>query len=287
MVSRFAARMRKEPTRLNPTGMLPSTIRVRLNFLQAALRWAAKQGLIPKCPDFPTVKVPKKTPQPVPTETVERLLDAAGADVVMRTFLLSGWYGGLRFEEALDLRWEPADNAPYLDLVRRRVIFPAEFVKAVEDQWIPLDPLLKEAIEALAPDPADRTGHVFRFSSERRGRRFRGTGIRGPAVRQRIADLAKKAGVKLTMKSLRRGFGCRWAGKVPAQVLRKLMRHSSLEITVAYYANVDDAAEAAVFGHHADTAASRVTSRVNGDNNSPSSVVIDAGSHDAAKTNGG
>ena len=31
--------------------------------------------------------------------------------------------------------------------------------------------------------------------------------------------LAKKAGVKLTMKSLRRGFGCRYAGKVSAHIL--------------------------------------------------------------------
>jgi hypothetical protein len=44
------------------------------------------------------------------------------------------------------------------------------------------------------------------------------------------------------------GFGCRYAGKVPAQVLQKLMRHSNISITMDSYANVDDAVEEAVLG---------------------------------------
>src|SRR6202030_480018 len=67
-------------------------------------------------------------------------------------------------------------------------------------------------------------------------------------VSQRVLALARRAGVKLTMKSLRRGFGCRYAAKVPAQVLQKLMRHASIKTTMDYYANVDDAVEEAVLG---------------------------------------
>jgi hypothetical protein len=47
---------------------------------------------------------------------------------------------------------------------------------------------------------------------------------------------------------MRRGFGCRYAGKVPAQVLQRLMRHSNITITMSYYANVDDAVMEAVLG---------------------------------------
>src|SRR5262249_19009903 len=65
--------------------------------------------------------------------------------------------------------------------------------------------------------------------------------------------IAKAAGVRLTMKSLRRGFGCRYAGKVPAQVLQKLMRHSNIAITMDYYANVDAAVEEAVLGAQRNT----------------------------------
>jgi integrase len=50
------------------------------------------------------------------------------------------------------------------------------------------------------------------------------------------------------MKSLRRGFGCYWASRVPAQVLQKLMRHSNIRITMDYYANVDDAAMQTILG---------------------------------------
>jgi integrase len=60
--------------------------------------------------------------------------------------------------------------------------------------------------------------------------------------------MAKRAGVKLSMRSLRRGFGSRYAGKVPAQILQKLMRHSNITLTMTYYANVDDAVMDAVLG---------------------------------------
>ena len=42
--------------------------------------------------------------------------------------------------------------------------------------------------------------------------------------------------------------GCRYAARVPAQVLQKLMRHSNIAITMDYYANVDEAVEEAVLG---------------------------------------
>jgi hypothetical protein len=50
------------------------------------------------------------------------------------------------------------------------------------------------------------------------------------------------------MKTLRKGFGCRYAGKVSAQVLQKIMRHSNISVTMDYYANVDDAALDAIVG---------------------------------------
>ena len=54
--------------------------------------------------------------------------------------------------------------------------------------------------------------------------------------------------MRLTRHTLRKGFGSRYAGQVPAQVLQKLMRHASLKITMDYYANVADAVMPAVLG---------------------------------------
>src|SRR5205085_1882117 len=73
------------------------------------------------------------------------------------------------------------------------------------------------------------------------------------AVANRVSELARQAGVRLTMRTLRRGFGCRYAGKVPAQVLQRLMRHASIRVTMDYYANVDEAAMEAVVGPQRNT----------------------------------
>src|SRR5262249_34331861 len=146
-VSRFAAAMRQKPT-CGRVGMMASTIRVNLQSLHTALCWAVKQRMLPECPAFPTVKVPRRKPQPVPVEAFERLVDKA-PDQTTRAFLMTGWLAGLRLKEALLLEWEPTEEAPYLDLARSRIILPAQFAKSVEDQWVPLDATLREMLEQL------------------------------------------------------------------------------------------------------------------------------------------
>jgi integrase len=232
-ISAFAKAMRQG----DKGGMAPGTVKVRLQFLRTALRWAVTQKMLPECPAFPEAKVPKRKPQPVPSESFEKLLDKA-PDAQTRAYLLCGWLAGLRRSEAAALEWEATETAPYLDLLRNRIILPAGFVKAVEDQWVPLDPLLRETLLALP-----RHGpQVFHFVG--RG----GKVLDARALGHRVRRLAKKAGVKLTMHSLRKGFGCRYAGKVPAQVLQRLMRHANIQITMDYYANIDAAVEEAILG---------------------------------------
>lgn len=215
--------------------MAASTIQVRLQFLHAVLAWAAEQKLLARVPQFPTIKVPRKKPQPVPAESFERLL-AKATDDQLRALLLCGWLAGLRLGEALALEWEESAIAPWLDLARGRIIFPAEGVKGGEDQWVGLDPDLCGALLALP-----RCGRkVFRFtnaSSRPASESF---------VSRLVTDLAHRAGVKMSMRALRRGFGCYHAARVPAQVLQRLMRHGDIKTTIRFYCNVDDAAEEAI-----------------------------------------
>jgi integrase len=262
-VSAFAAGLRRQPGNGGGT-MAPGTVKARLQFLHTALAWAADQGLLPKCPRFPTVKVPQKVPQPVPAESFERLVDKA-PDPQMRAFLLCGWLAGLRITEAMALEWQENDEAPWLDFARDRIILPAEFVKADRDQWVPLDPALRAALEALPR----RGRRVFHFVARD------GHPVKQPAVSLRVIGLAKRAGVKLTMHTLRKGFGCRYAGKVPAQVLQKLMRHANIKTTMDYYANVDDAVEEAVLGD-----------RRNRKRNSPGQDTPGRGRHESASEAG-
>lgn len=147
-ISGFVVPMRTHQPYGKREGSAPSTIRASLEFLQTALRRAAQQRLIPACPVSPSVKVPGRKPKPIPTESVERLLDEA-PDQNMRAFLLAGWLGGLRLREAYFLEREETKAAPYLDLAGSGIVFPAKFVKATEDPWVPLNPVLREVLDAL------------------------------------------------------------------------------------------------------------------------------------------
>jgi integrase len=209
------------------------TMKNYLIALKTALAWAVDQKLLPSLPKFPTIKVPKKKPQPIPAEAFEKLLDKAPG-ALWRAYLLCAWWGGLRLSEARHLQWDPSDSLPWIDFEDDRIVLPAIFAKSDEDQWVPLHPILRQALSELP-----RTGpEVFPFRSRRGGGPLSRNGITN-----RILDMAKRAGVKLSMHKLRKGFGCRVAkklGKGNAPILHSLMRHSSMQITMDYYASVDD-----------------------------------------------
>lgn len=207
--------------------------------LKAALNWTVNQKFLPSLPEFPRVKVPKKKPQPISPDDFEKLL-AQAPDDLWRAFLLCGWWCGLRLSEARHLRWEPVKDMPWVDFAGERIVLPAVFAKSDEDQWVPLHPLLCEALKNLP-----RTGlDVFPFRSRKGGGALTRNGITN-----RVIHMAKKAGIKLSMHRLRKGFGCRVAkklGKGNAPIMHRLMRHSSMQVTMDYYASVDDALHDAI-----------------------------------------
>jgi integrase len=232
-------RERKQPN--GKVGLAPMTMHNYLVSLKTALGWAVTQKLLPVLPTFPTVKVPKKKPQPVSPEDFDKML-AKAPDEVWRTYLLCGWYGGLRLSEARHLRWECSEEWPWIDLAGNRIVLPAVFAKSAEDQWVPLHPKLRKALETLPRS----TPEVFPFRSRYTGRPLSRNGITS-----RVLHIAEQAGVKLSMHRLRKGFGCRVAkqlGKGNAPILHSLMRHSSMQITMDYYASVDDALQDAIKG---------------------------------------
>jgi integrase len=238
-VSLFVKGMRERKTRKRTVGLAPMTIRNYLVALKTALAWAVDQKLLPSLPTFPEITVPKKKPQPIPAESFERLLTKA-PDNVWRAYLLCGWWAGLRLSEARELRWDPSDEWPWIDFGRNRIVLPAVFAKSAQDQSVPLHAVLREALIDLP-----RTESlVFPFRSRKGGGRLSEAGLSN-----RVRLMARQAGVKLSMHRLRKGFGCRVAqklGKGNAPVLHELMRHSSMQITMDYYASVDDVLQEAI-----------------------------------------
>jgi integrase len=250
-ISLFVSGMRKRPgRRLGTPSMMPSTIKVRLQFVHTALSWAVKQKMTHQVPEFPNISPPEKDPQPVPAEAFEKVL-AKAPDAETKAYLLCGWQAGLRLREAFFLEWEPSDQFPYVDFLRQRIILPAGFTKAKKDQWVPLDQELRKALESLPRIDSK----VFHF------RDGRNVPLTVGGVSQRIADLASRAGVKMTMKTLRQGFGSRYAKKVSTHVLQKLMRHANIKTTLRYYTALDDAVEEAVLGAECNTLRNRCASK--------------------------
>jgi integrase len=238
-ISAFVRGMRERAKRGGKVGLAPHTIKNYLINLKTALTWAVSQKLIPELPAFPLIKVPKKKPQPIPAESFEKLVDKA-PDASWKAFLLCGWWAGLRLSEAYQLQWDRCDDYPWIDFEWSRIILPAVFVKADVDQWVPLHPVLRQALAGL---PRDESAAVFDFRSRS------GKPLSRMSVTHHVLALAKKAGVKLSMQKLRKGFGCRVAqqlGRGNAPVLHTLMRHSSMQVTLDYYASVDDALQSAM-----------------------------------------
>lgn len=204
----------------------PWTIRNYLGGLRSAFRWAVVQGWMHAI-RIPAVKVPRTRPKRIDPSDVAKLL--AVADAEERALILLGWLAGLRISEAWQLRWERTDLWPWVDVQHREIVFPARFVKAGADQSVPMHHELAAALQAL---PRDRD-RVMR-PTERRN------------AGNRFADLADRAGVALRYHDLRRGFCSAIAAKHPPAVLMSLARHSSIQTTMQFYANVDAGQAAAI-----------------------------------------
>lgn len=233
VVNRFVKGMRERKVPGGKIGLSPWTQRNYLVALKTAMEWALDRKVIIRCPTFPTIKVPKRRPQPIAEADFHKLL-AAAPDDTWRAYMLFGWYEGMRLAEVLLMRWERNDEAPWLDLAGGRINLPAEFSKNGQDDWMPLHPVVTEAMAAV-PRTDQR---VFPFRSRKGGDYLTRNGMSN-----RIILIARRAGVKLSMHRLRKGFGCRVAqqlGKGNAPMLHRLMRHSSMQITMDYYSSVDD-----------------------------------------------
>ncbi len=243
-VSGYAAELRRQ-------GKAESSIKSSLAHLKAALRWAAKQGLLPACP---TIEMPKRVRggkvmkgRPITGEEFERMVDAVpeivgDAEAPGWVFYLRGlWLSGLRLGESLDLTWDRQDRLR-VDLTGRRPMLhiPAVLEKGHKDRLLPLAPDFAEVLLEVPQD--QRTGHVFR------PRRRNGSVSSADQAGRTLAAIGKKAGIEVhtdpkdptkvkyaSAHDLRRSFGERWAARVMPNILQELMRHETIETTMKYY----------------------------------------------------
>lgn len=222
----------------------PASIARHIRQLKVALRWAHRNGLLIKLPEFTMPKVPKGMKgRPLVAEEFERMLEAAPDwDFILRGL----WESGLRLGESLALRWDDAPGAILVDFSGRRPMFriPAESEKGNCHRILPMAPEFAQLLETVPK--ASRRGFVFHFPE--------GTPRTLHAACRGIAGIGAAAGVKIkertrkgedgkaetvpqfaTAHDLRRSFGFRWSRRVMPTILRELMRHESIETTMRFY----------------------------------------------------
>jgi integrase len=236
--------------------------------LKAAFNWAKEQGLIAR---VPSIKKPKRAStseamkgRPISAEEFKRMIEQIVEPYLKQRqhagwkHLLQGlWWSGLRLEESLNLWWDRLDRIS-IDLTSGRPLLriPAEREKGNRDRLYPVATEFAEMI--LAVPEQDRHGPFYTVLTKE-GKPY--SRSRHPVGRI-IAELGRKAGivVKAHQKTgekefasahdLRRSFGERWAKRVEAPFLQKMMRHSAITTTLRYYSS-RDAADA---GAHIDAA---------------------------------
>ncbi len=242
-LSYFQAELRKG-------GRAEATIAAYLRHLRTALRWATDMGWlrsVPKIQKPPRAKGSKvMRGRPLALEEFERMLAKTEAVVgpaaaeCWRFYLRGLWTSGLRRDESLSLFWDRPDRL-CIDMTGKRPMLriPAALEKGNQDRCLPMAPEFSELL-ATVPEAA-RKGRVFKLvDRDGNPREFAGNW-----VGRVVSAIGKRAGVKVDVKGdkvkyasahdLRRSFGERWARRIMPVALQELMRHESIDTTLAYY----------------------------------------------------
>ncbi len=243
-----ASRISLLQSRLAATGIQLATIHNRLTHLKAFLRWAEDLELILKAPKIrlPSLKKQNKLMRgrPITDDEFQKMLDAIESVVGIEAaeswkFYLTGVYlSGLRRAESIELSWDRGAGIT-LEMGGKypMLLIQAEFEKGGKDRLLPITPDIAAHLEQVP-------------KKERKGRVFKLMGITGTSECEAdwagrvVCRIGKAAGIIVddrrnrkfaSLHDLRRSFGQRWAERVPVHTLRELMRHESIDTTMAYY----------------------------------------------------
>lgn len=244
-----AAALAQYATKLRVAKRSEATIATHLRTIRAALGWAESIGMLATVPKIPRIqrapgaRVAKGRPitlaEFVAMLRVVRVIVGTEAARSWRRLLRGLWLSGLRLGEALSLRWDVGDH-PSIDLTGAGwMVIPAASDKSHRDRRLPLTPDFAAWL-ARTP-PAQRTGRVFAPLGER------GRPVEYFRVTHVIADIGSAAKIvtdpatkrTATAHDLRRAFAQRWAARLSPVDLQRLMRHSRIETTLAFYLDAD------------------------------------------------
>lgn len=241
VISEFQSVLRAE-------GLSEHSIANYLRHLKAALGWAKRIGLLDSVPQIQMPKLSQSKRRLARSRSVtarEAVLMLRACDELLgdphaarwRHFIKGLWWSGLRLGEALKLTWN--EYPVMLDLDGGRypqIRWHSEGQKRKRDEIIPLTPDFHAFISRTPM--AERVGAVFPLTHPSRTVTYRVAIAIMKTIGER-AGVQTGPGKHATAHDLRRAFGQRWARQLPPLELKKLMRHSSIETTMAYYVDLD------------------------------------------------
>ena len=254
-ISRLATSIRK-------TGVANATIAKVLRHVKACLSWAHQLGLLVEMPEFPKIREMPEFPKirtvksstamkgrPISQQEYEKMLEVIPSVVgternsQWKYYLEGMWLSGLRLAESMEVYWDRRDKL-YIDLSGR---FPmlrinGAYEKGRQDRVLPIVPDFAEFL--LNTPESDRHGPVFRLHGKHNPEH------RLPAehVGKLFCKIGKAADVLVDSRGkgkyasahdFRRSFGERWAPQVMPDVLKELMRHRDIKVTLDYYVGVN------------------------------------------------
>jgi len=240
----------EDPTRT------PTTIENYTRCLRGLLNWAAEREYISSVPTMPRLPGRKLKQEmkgrPILDHEFDKMIEVAesvlpkGTAAHYRTLMRGLYWGGLRLQEALRLRWEKSDKHFSMDFSGEFPMFwmPAALDKARRDRLMPTAP---EFVDILNEIPRDGL-LVFQLPANRTGTKIGSQPILD-TVSKRISAVGEAAGIVVSERDgkikyasahdLRRSFGTRWASKLSPSDLQLLMRHANIQTTMRYYVHAD------------------------------------------------
>ena len=213
------------------------------------LRVADEQGIIPELPEIKwLIPGKKRSVQHVAHEpaVIAAWLEALclyrpQAGLVARWVDATGW----RIGDALDLR------VAEVDLVRGTI--QRHQLKTASRLPYPITPALRALLDtALARHPGAPEGHVF-LNHKRQPWAY-------PALYRVLESFHGNYPTAITFRDLRKSFGTNLAMQgCPPNVLKELMGHSDIAMTLGYYVDVDMGRMAEWSVRHTDPVSARVS----------------------------
>lgn len=237
VVSGFATKLGKQ--------VKQTSVATNLRHIRAALRWAEGMELISRAPKIIMPKLGKRRlarSRAITELDYQAMLKAVplvcpdDADVWKR-FLELLWLSGLRINEAIGLSWtDPPVMVDLLGGKHPRILFFEDGQKSREDEIVIVPPDFAAWLQQVPAN--ERVGPVVPVKSNQTYLRERASHV--------VSDIGKKADVKTgaskfaSAHDFRRAFGQRWARVVKPLTLMKMMRHKTIQTTLAFYVDIEE-----------------------------------------------